>query len=185
MRTRVLIVDDEALPLRACAFAGTWKPVIRNSSWRRPPTASTRWNGSRASCPISFFSISRCRSCRASMFCASWSVVDFHLIFQTAFDEFALKAFEVNACDYLLKPFTDQRLQASLDRALPQSPSGESLARLESHLVRQGRFLERLVVTIGNRAKLIPQEEVLYFLSESHYTQDLFWTAWTTFTITR
>ncbi len=56
------------------------------------------------------------------------------VIFTTAYDEYAIKAFEVNALDYLLKPIVPARLAAALERVRPRSDRG----RLEQVFVRDG-----------------------------------------------
>ncbi len=90
----------------------------------------------------------------------------FAVIFQTAFDQFAVKAFDANAVDYLLKPFTDARLEQALTKA-----KIDSIPVLLPALREAGKFLERFVVTAGPRTRVIEAEEVLYFLSESHVTR--------------
>lgn len=90
----------------------------------------------------------------------------FAVIFQTAFDQFAVKAFDANAIDYLLKPFTDLRLAQALAKA-----KVDPMPALEPVLKEAGRHLERFVVTAGNRMRVIEADEVLYFLSENHVTR--------------
>jgi DNA-binding LytR/AlgR family response regulator len=96
----------------------------------------------------------------------------FRVVFQTAYDQFAVRAFDENACDYLLKPFTDERLEAALRKALGAAPGEPALAALEAHLVRSQRYLDKLVVSIGKgRARVVSPDDVLYFLSEQHVTR--------------
>jgi two-component system LytT family response regulator len=96
---------------------------------------------------------------------------DFQVIFQTAHGEFALRAFEENACDYLLKPFTDERFYKALDRALDAGAgSSAALERLDAYLRSEKRFLKHLVFRAGLRAKVVPVAEILYLLSEDHAT---------------
>lgn len=90
----------------------------------------------------------------------------FAVIFQTAFDQFAIKAFDENAVDYLLKPFTDERLERALAKA-----KVDPLPKISDALQEAGRYLERFVVTAGARTRVIAAEEVLYFFSESHVTR--------------
>lgn len=101
---------------------------------------------------------------------------NFKLVFQTAYDQFALKAFEVNACDYILKPFTDERFNESLERALGKSPGAHNLeekkvTNLNKYLVKEKVYLERYVIRVGAKSKVIEENEVIYFLSESHTTR--------------
>jgi two-component system LytT family response regulator len=96
----------------------------------------------------------------------------FAIIFQTAFDEFAVRAFEENACDYLLKPFSDERLAKALAKASGSAPAPGQWKSLDARLASERKFLERIVVSIGpRRSKLIDHREVLCFLSESHVTR--------------
>src|SRR5690606_8672813 len=79
------------------------------------------------------------------------------VVFVTAYDEFALQAFEAHALDYLLKPFDEQRFRRALERARAQL-RGRARRNLEERLVRlidarttRGEFVERLVVRAGGR----------------------------------
>ena len=97
----------------------------------------------------------------------------FHVIFQTAYDRFAIQAFEESACDYLLKPFTAERLRKALSRALDRSVDEERLRALETQLAgRDGarKYLRRLTVKQGARLRLIETQEILCFVSRDHYT---------------
>ena len=97
----------------------------------------------------------------------------FQVVFQTAYDQFAIRAFEENACDYLLKPFTAERLQQALTRALSQRADEERLRALEAQLARRNPsagFLRRFTVKQGARLHLVEEAEVLCFISQDHYT---------------
>ena len=88
------------------------------------------------------------------------------IIFATAFDQYAVKAFEVNAIDYLLKPFDKKRVGQALDKArkrlLPSSPSTDRLETLvkmlESHRPQNSKVLLRS----AGRLLLIDQKDVCY-----------------------
>lgn len=88
------------------------------------------------------------------------------IIFTTAFDQFALRAFEVHAFDYLLKPFDYSRFQTALERArerlrrLPQEDIGDRLNRLLDELRGRERYAARLLVSVDERAFLVPVEEI-------------------------
>jgi two-component system LytT family response regulator len=89
------------------------------------------------------------------------------VIFVTAFDQFAVRAFEVHALDYLLKPFDDERFQAALDRVKRQSADqlAEMSRRLAALLAEatvypaKGR-LERVVVKKPHHTVLVPIETI-------------------------
>ncbi|MCI0525556.1 MAG: response regulator transcription factor [Acidobacteria bacterium] len=97
----------------------------------------------------------------------------FHVIFQTAYDQFAIRAFEEHACDYLLKPFTAERLSKALMRALDQAADEERLRALEAQLAtRDGgkSYLRRLTVRQGLKLRIVETPDIVCFVSRDHYT---------------
>ncbi len=102
-----------------------------------------------------------------------------HVVFVTAFDQYALTAFETGAIDYVLKPYSDERLGATIERLRERlgSPSGaplQDLAALADHLAArlapQGERLKWIKASIGASLRLIPVDEVLFFQSDEKYT---------------
>ena len=85
------------------------------------------------------------------------------VIFVTAYDQFAIQAFEVNALDYLLKPFSDERFRRALARA--KSTPQPSLANLVEGTPLPSRF----VVRSGGRARFIAVEDVDWIESAENY----------------
>lgn len=94
----------------------------------------------------------------------------FLVIFQTAFDTFAIQAFEAQACDYLLKPFTPQRFQKALAQAMVRLVDEEKLQQLESKLAERTGPLRRLAVKQGLRTKILEDHEIHCFVSRDHCT---------------
>lgn len=93
------------------------------------------------------------------------------VIFVTAYDEFAMKAFEVHAVDYLLKPVGQERFEAALERA--KSRIGEKLP-VATDLAAAARppqqpFLERLVVKDGTRVTLVQVAKLDYVEAQDDY----------------
>jgi two-component system LytT family response regulator len=85
------------------------------------------------------------------------------IIFVTAYDQFAMKAFEVQAVDYLLKPFSRDRFEAALQRAKNQKGQKPADPVALSATARPtGQFLERIVVKDGTRVTLIPVAKLDY-----------------------
>jgi two-component system LytT family response regulator len=97
------------------------------------------------------------------------------VIFVTAYDQFALRAFEAHALDYLLKPFDDERFAAALGRArerIRQQQGGDLDRRLQALLenVRGDRgYLRRLVVPSGHRSIFVRTEHIDWIEAERNY----------------
>ena len=96
---------------------------------------------------------------------------DVAVIFATAYDEYALKAFEVQALDYLLKPFSRERLLEAIGRARSRLGTGRdpALDRLvEDRREASGR-LERILVRDGSEVHVIPVEKIDYVEAQDDY----------------
>lgn len=94
-----------------------------------------------------------------------------NIIFTTAHDEFALKAFEVNAVDYLLKPYTKERFYKAVNRAVERSPAIlKNIQQLTENLTLEV-YPERFVVEVGNKLISIPVQEILYIEANGDYTK--------------
>ena len=89
-----------------------------------------------------------------------------HIVFVTAYDEYALKAFEVHALDYLTKPVRLTRLNDTLQRLLSASGAGsrEGLDALQEE--RNTQQLNRLTVHVGRKLRVISLDEVRYIEAE-------------------
>jgi two-component system LytT family response regulator len=104
-----------------------------------------------------------------------------YVVFVTAFDDHALRAFEVRALDYLLKPFTPERFSAVLDRVrslFAQSSATRATelnAKLEALMAavttNRPRFLRRVLVHHDNRAYLIPVERIDRVEADRNYVR--------------
>jgi two-component system LytT family response regulator len=99
------------------------------------------------------------------------------IVFVTAFDQYALKAFEIHALDYLLKPFDRERFEATLARAretirLRAAGSGDQgiTALLESLAARR-KYAERLLVKCAGKERLLPVAEVDWFEAAGNYVK--------------
>lgn len=94
----------------------------------------------------------------------------FLVVFQTAYDEYAVKAFEECAYDYLLKPFTFERFQKAFERALNYLVDQQKLQQIETKLATHKGYLNQLVVKQNNLTRLLDLSEVICFISRDHYT---------------
>lgn len=94
------------------------------------------------------------------------------VIFVTAFDQFAVKAFEVNGLDYLLKPIQIGALARSIDRFKEQSSPEKFNMQALSDLVyqREKSYKERFLIKSGDNLRFVRVEEIAYFISEASYS---------------
>jgi len=94
------------------------------------------------------------------------------VIFTTAFDEYAIKAFETHAVDYLLKPFSKERLNKAIEKYLalaPSTPSSKQTEELLETAAHSPAQHERIVVKTGTKVKIIPVQDVLYLAADDDY----------------
>jgi two-component system LytT family response regulator len=95
------------------------------------------------------------------------------IIFTTAFDQFALKAFEVNAADYLLKPFSHDRFNEGLEKALSRLKDKSGKSAIIKSLILQNdlkiEFLERVVIKDGPKISVVPVEDIRYLEAQDDY----------------
>jgi two-component system, LytTR family, response regulator len=102
-------------------------------------------------------------------------VLDFKpaIVFTTAYDEYAIKAFEHNAADYLLKPFLKTRFFEAIekvrDRIANRSEDTSQLNNLVQTLVETKEILQRIVVKTGSKIKVIPVETIIYLQADDDY----------------
>ncbi|MGJ7918600.1 LytR/AlgR family response regulator transcription factor [Massilia sp. LXY-6] len=111
-----------------------------------------------------------------------------HIVFATAYDQYALDAFEQGALDYLLKPVSAERLattcarlQARLHERLkthaPAQDIGQQLARLTALLENKGQekpktgYLHWIQAQVGSSLRMVSTREVLFFQSDEKYTR--------------
>jgi two-component system LytT family response regulator len=93
------------------------------------------------------------------------------VIFTTAFDEFALKAFESNAIDYLLKPFSSERFDKAINKYLTLHPNQEQLRKLLNEVIPQQTDPERIVVKNGADIRIVPVANIVYFEAMDDYVK--------------
>jgi two-component system LytT family response regulator len=92
------------------------------------------------------------------------------VIFTTAFDEYAIKAFEAHAVDYLLKPFNKDRFHKAVEKYLAQTPAAgtkktEEILEASNSPAQH----ERIVVKTGTKVKIIPVQDVIYLAADDDY----------------
>lgn len=93
------------------------------------------------------------------------------VIFTTAFDEFAIKAFESHAIDYLLKPFSKERFDKGIQKWLHQHKAAEAPKTLLTEDVRQPEERNRIVVREGSNIRIVPVHDVHYIEAYDDYVK--------------
>ena len=96
------------------------------------------------------------------------------IIFTTAFDEYAIKAFENHAVDYLLKPFSKERFSKAIQKWLDQQNNSANVAATKSLLETASESpvqSHRVVVKTGTKIRIIPIDEILYLEAADDYVK--------------
>ena len=96
------------------------------------------------------------------------------VIFTTAFDEYAIKAFDSRAIDYLLKPFSKERFEKAIHKWLQQrgqTETHENTQTLLTEEVRQPEERNRIVVKEGSNIRIIPVHEIHYIEAYDDYVK--------------
>jgi len=95
------------------------------------------------------------------------------IIFTTAYDNFAIKAFEVNAADYLLKPFSEERFCEALQKAFAHLTDKEKQKAIIKNLIEHNEeetdYLERVVIKKGKKVSIIPSEQIKWLEAQDDY----------------
>jgi two-component system, LytTR family, response regulator len=95
------------------------------------------------------------------------------IVFITAYDQYAIKAFEMNATDYLLKPFTKARFEQALQKVIQhlnenQKPA-ETVTRIMSAMDEKPDLLHRIAVKSGQKINVIATDDIIYIGAEGDY----------------
>ncbi|MDW3193792.1 MAG: LytTR family DNA-binding domain-containing protein [Cytophagales bacterium] len=98
-----------------------------------------------------------------------------YIIFTTAYDQYAIKAFDIHALDYLLKPIDEERFQASIRKVATHFQSqrttdfNKELLKMIQTFHRSDQFLDHLIITDRGREFEVDLDEVLYFEANGNY----------------
>jgi two-component system, LytTR family, response regulator len=92
-------------------------------------------------------------------------------IFVTAYDQYALKAFEVHAVDYLLKPFSQQRMDEAIAHARGSIGNAPAVEAMVQEAALRNKPLERVLIRDGARVHVIPADKIDYIEAQDDYVQ--------------
>lgn len=97
------------------------------------------------------------------------------VVFVTAYDQYAIDAFEVEAVDYLLKPYHQERFKKSFNRARQQIEAGNEhsavIQRLLAEVHKGKKYLQRIMVKKGPRFFFVKTQNILYISAEEKYVK--------------
>ena len=91
------------------------------------------------------------------------------VIFTTAFDEYAIKAFDIHAVDYLLKPFNKERFDKALERWRALQPAADKTPELLNTIDEQEQHPQRVVIKLNNKIKIIPFADIIFIEAAEDY----------------
>ena len=93
------------------------------------------------------------------------------IVFTTAYDQYALRAFEIHAVDYLLKPFTAERLRSAIQRVRERSMVSDSSVHANGHAVNGSGHTTRIVFKSRGRILFLPVSEIRWIGAEENYVR--------------
>jgi two-component system LytT family response regulator len=100
-------------------------------------------------------------------------ILDFQpkIIFTTAYDQFAIKAFEINAVDYLLKPYSKERFLEAVHKAVQQltENSKHPIEKISRYIDQSEEALERVVIRKGKKIEIVPVDDIHYIEAQDDY----------------
>jgi two-component system LytT family response regulator len=94
------------------------------------------------------------------------------IIFSTAYDQYAIRAFETNAIDYLLKPYPYERVVAALNKAVEKlkiKRTSPQIGKLLETFDENSGIINRVVVKLGRKIRIIPVESIYYIESQDDF----------------
>lgn len=170
---RVLIVEDESMAARRLSqLLQKSQPDIEILTTLDSVKRAVKWLGENEA-DLLFFDIQLADGLSFEIF--EQVEVNAPIIFTTAFDEYAIKAFKLNSIDYLLKPIDPEELDQALLKYKRQFEKQES-PLLNMALIEQAmqmmtkKYKERFVVKIGEHIHTLPVTDTAYFFSQEKAT---------------
>ena len=168
-----IIVEDEKLSAeRLKAMTGRLMPDANCAVILDSVRSAVKWLSSMPSPDLAFFDIQLADGLSFEIF--EQVRAEFPVIFTTAFNEYALKAFKVNSIDYLLKPIDEEELGAAIERfnggyyQRSATLERDSFSRVLNML--DNSYKRRFLVKAGEHIRMIPVEEISLFFSSEKST---------------
>ncbi|MFZ5428963.1 MAG: LytR/AlgR family response regulator transcription factor [Bacteroidota bacterium] len=175
---KVVIVEDEAFAaLRLKKMILDYDPSIVVVAELESVAESVKWFTSNPDPDLIFLDIHLEDDLSFAIF--DKVKISSPVIFTTAFDEYAIKAFKLKSIDYLLKPIVQEELIAALKKFEDYAGTRSSSADLQSLynllITKDVKYRERFSVSVGNKIKTFTSRDIAYFISEEGYTSACLW----------
>lgn len=159
----VIIEDEESAVQRMRRLLGDMEPAIEVIADIPTVEEAIKWFGSNTAPDIAFFDVRLADGESFEIFEAV--EVDCPIVFTTAYDEYALRAFKVNALDYLLKPIQKLELEQAIERIRNWS-AVRDLSRLAKHGAEEHSVpAKRFLIRYGDHLKVVEPDQIAYFHS--------------------
>jgi DNA-binding LytR/AlgR family response regulator len=170
---KALIIEDEQLAARRLeSLLKTYNTTIDVVAKLESVEESVRWLKSNPHPDIMFLDIHLEDGLSFSIF--DKVKVDVPIIFTTAFDEYAIKAFKLKSIDYLLKPIVQEDLNKAIDKfnswAVDKKPVVDLSELYKLMQTQTQKYRERFSVSVGEKIKSIEVKDIAYFFSTSGIT---------------
>lgn len=172
---KVLIVEDEkAAVRRLIGLLKGLESIVEVTGITDSIKSTVNWLRDNDRPDLAFFDIQLADGISFEIF--NRVDVECPVIFTTAYDQYALRAFEVNSIDYLLKPIDQEKLERAIRKYLKWTGAGKSKVIDPQtfsdirEMIRTGGYKERFVVKYGEHLRSIPAVEISHIKSESKAT---------------
>lgn len=97
------------------------------------------------------------------------------VIFTTAFDQYAIKAFELSATDYLMKPFSRQRFKEAIDKVIARFDQNknktEKISQLTENIKQEAETIERMFIKTGNKIDMVNVTDIVQVIAQDDYVE--------------
>lgn len=168
---KILIIEDEAIAYRNLKRMLQKSPFdIEIIGWLQSVEKAKEWLANSSSIDLIFLDIQLGDGLSFSIF--EDQPIDCPIIFTTAFDTYALKAFELNSIDYLLKPFSQKKLDAALTklskRISSKAISQDQLFLLMQQLKDKTKFKNRFHVKRGSQLIVIKTTDIAWIYRDDY-----------------
>ena len=178
MQMRVVIIEDEGFAaVRLRKMILDYNPEIKILAELESVAESVKWFKANPDPDLIFLDIHLEDDLSFAIF--DKVSISSPIIFTTAFDEYAIKAFKLKSIDYLLKPIVQDELVAALKKYEElsglQNKSVDLQSLYELIVTKEKKYRDRFSVSIGNKIKTFTITDVAYFISEEGYTSAYLW----------